>query len=274
MYEALTPLLARFSGRASVALHRFADGLEFHHQSEVAMPAASLIKLPILLAVLQQVAVGRLHLKSRYTLALADKVSGNGVLQYLNEGLTLTLADLLTLMIIVSDNIATNLVIDVVGQEVIGQYCTGLGLSRTELVGKLQLPTARQNERQRRGERNRTCASDMLTLLLGLEQGGLLPPPQRTLALTILKRQLYTEALARYLPTDLELTPDGVQVASKSGCLRGVWHDAGLIYAADGSPLYALVVMTERSQDCSYAWEQEGMMLIAAISRELYALLR
>lgn len=274
MREALAPLLTSFSGRASVALFRCADGQEFHHQSEVVMPAASLIKLPILIAALQQVVRGRLGLESRYSLALEDQVPGNGVLQYLGAGLTPTLADLLTLMIIVSDNTATNLLIDLVGREAINECCAGLGLTGTELVGKLSLPTAQLNERQRRGERNRTCASDMLTLLLKLEQGDLLPPPQRALALTILRRQLYTEALARYLPTDLELTPDGVQVASKSGCLRGVWHDAGLVYAADGRPLYALVVMTEQSQDRSFAWEQEGMMLIAAISREVYALLR
>jgi beta-lactamase class A len=273
LHEALLPLLNRFSGQAGVALYRFRDGLSYHYRAEAVMPAASLIKLPILVAALQQVALGRLQLEGRYPLRQADKVSGNGVLQYLSPGLSPTLADLLTLMIIVSDNTATNLVIDAVGEEAINRCCAALGLGGTALVGKLQLPPARQNERQRRGERNHTCAQDMLTLLVRLERGELLPPPQRALALSILKRQLYTEALARYLPTDLELTPDGVSVASKSGCLRGVWHDAGLVYAADGRPLYALVVMTEQSRDRSFGWEHEGMMLIAAVSREVYALL-
>ena len=208
------------------------------------MRAASLIKLPILIETLAQVAQGRLALTSRHALKEADQVGGSGVLHTLDADLNLTLRDLLTLMIIVSDNTATNMLIDLAGGDRINHFCQNAGLTQTHLVGKLQLPEEKRNDAQRRGETNTTCAADMLGLLTSLQRGDLLPPELTELALEILEKQQFTEALARFLPIDEALHPDAVTVASKSGCLRGVWHDAGLVYSASKKPLYALVVMT------------------------------
>ena len=127
-----------------------------------------------------------------------------------------------------------------------------------------------QNEAQRRGERNRTAAGDVLNLLVALQEGKLLGAEGTGVARRVLERQLYKEALARYLPTDGELFMDPVTVASKSGCLRGVWHDAGVVSRANQA-LYALVVMTAGADDRSFSPEQEGLMLIAQISRTVFA---
>ena len=233
------------------------------------MPSASLIKLPLLLTALEGVAGGTLDLNERIPVGRRDQVGGSGVLRTLRPGLGPTLHDLLTLMIVVSDNTATNLVIDRVGQGAVNTFCQQHGLYETGLVGKLQLPETEQNEAQRRGERNHTCAADVLGLFLGLVRGDLLPPKETEQALSILKQQQYTEAFARYLPTDPELDTPSVQVASKSGCLRGVWHDAGIVFQ-DDKPLYALVVMTEGSKDQRFHPEQEGVMLIAEVSGRVY----
>ena len=161
------------------------------------------------------------------------------------------------------------LLIDALGIASINTYLQGVGLSQTKLVGKLQLP----NPPVERGS-NATCAADVLGLLVQLERRDLLPDELTGVALDILKQQQFTEALARYLPADAELSDDPVTVASKSGCLRGLWHDAGIVYREDGTPWYALVVLTENAEDRSYSWEQEGMMLIAKLSRQVYELQR
>ena len=266
----LSPLIDAFSGRVSVALQRISDGFSYTHSATQTVSAASLIKLPILVETLEQVAQGKLPLTARFELRNVDQVGGSGVLHTLDAGLKPTLRDLLTLMIIVSDNTATNMLIDLVGQGEINRFCQSAGLTQTKLAGKLQLPEEKRNDAQRRGERNTTCAADMLGLLTSLQRGDLLPPELTGLALDILKKQQFTEALARFLPTDEELRPDAVTVASKSGCLRGVWHDAGLVYGASNRPLYALVVMTSGSEDRSFSFEQEGMMLIAEVSRRVF----
>ena len=253
-----------------MAFHRFGDGFRYALNADRTLPAASLIKLPILTEALAQVEAGRVGLEARVPLTPERVVGGSGVLQWLGPGLNPSLKDLLTLMIIVSDNTATNMVIDLVGLDAVNARCEALGLAHTRLIGKLQLPENEQNEAQRRGERNRTSAGDVLHLLVGLQEGRLLGAEGTGAALRMLERQLYKEALGRYLPTDEELVMDPVTVASKSGCLRGVWHDAGLFFRS-GQPLYALVVTTAGADDRSFSPEQEGLMLIARVSRAVFA---
>lgn len=271
MFEAtVSELEAGFSGQLSVAFYNFETGESFLHRAEHMMRSASLIKLPLLILALERVADDTLQLDARYALEANDQVGGAGVLQALQTGLALTLDDLLTLMIIVSDNTATNMVIDILGEAQLNSAIQSLGLQQTRLVGKLQLPLAQQNDLQRRGQSNTTTALDMLGLLVRLEQGDLLPNRLTELARSILKKQQFTEALARYLPHDAELHTPHVVVASKSGCLRGLWHDAGIIYSAAGIPNYALVIMTDDARDRSYSHEQEGMMLIARLSQAIF----
>ncbi len=265
----VAPLFDKFSGQVSVAYARLNGPDTYTYRATETMLSASLIKLPILLAVLAEVSKGKLKLAERIPLKTTDQVTGSGVLHTLQAGLEPTLHDLLMLMIIVSDNTATNMLIEHVGIGAVNTFCQQHGFRGTTLSGKLQLSKADQNEAQRRGGRNATCAADMLGLLLGLVRGDLLPPPETELALSILKKQQFTEALARYLPTDPELDTPLVEVASKSGCLSGVWHDAGIIFR-DAQPLYALVVMTSGSKDKRFHFEQEGMMLIAEVSRRIY----
>ena len=253
-----------FSGQVAVAFQSFDTGQSYTYRATETVRAASLIKLPILLCALTEVAKGNLSLEQRFFLSSEDRVGGSGVLRRLRPGLRPTLHDLLTLMIIVSDNTATNLLIEHLGVDAVNSYVQGVGLSQTKLVGKLQLPDSAHRES------NATCAADVLGLLVQLELRDLLPDELTEVALNVLKQQQFTEALARYLPTDAELSNSPVTVASKSGCLRGLWHDAGIVYRADGAPWYALAVLTEDSADRSYGWEQEGMLLIARLSRSVY----
>lgn len=268
--EALRPEISRFSGRVSLALQSFEDSSTYALNANDRMHAASLIKLPILIEALAQVQQGQLSLTSRHSLQREDIVGGSGVLNALSPGLSLSLQDLLTLMIIVSDNTATNMVIDRVGIEAVNQRCETIGLQRTELIGKLQLLPEHYNERQRAGERNVSCAADMLKLLSSLQRGVLLSDQMTEVALRILRKQVYTEALGRYLPLDSELHEDAVRLGCKSGNIRGVWHDVGIIYSLSNKPLYAIAVMTADAQDLSESWEQEGMMLIARVSRMVF----
>lgn len=276
MREALAALVAEaeagFSGRLALAFAPLPSGEPFLHEAERPLPAASLIKLPLLLHALAEVAAGRLSLERRVALREGDKAGGNGVLRLLGPGLEPSVRDLLTLMIALSDNTATNLVIDLLGLEAANAFMQRLGLARTRLVGKLQLPLAAQNEAQRRGERNQTSAAEVLGLLVRLARGELLGAAETELALAILREQQYHEALGRYLPRDPELSDERVVLASKSGCLRGVWHDAALVCDARHRPLYALVVMTADSTDQSYGYDQEGMLLIARLARAIHRL--
>ncbi len=196
--------------------------------AEQVFPAASIIKVPLLLLALERVQAGQLDLNERFVLSAEDRVGGAGVLHELGAGLQPSLQDLLTLMTIVSDNTATNKVIDLLGVDAVNAWLDAQGYEQTRLIGQLQLPPARQNDAQRRGERNRTTAAEQVRLLLELHNGTRLDAQRRGLALSILKRQQYRDLLARRLPIDTQGAPL-YRSHTKSGELLGVHHDVGLL---------------------------------------------
>lgn len=225
---------AGYAGEVGLLVSDFEGRELYAHAADVVFPSASTIKLPLLLMALEQAGRGGLDLTERVSLRAEDRVPGAGVLHELGPGLALTWQDVLTLMIVVSDNTATNLLIEKLGQDAFNAWLTARGLSSTRLVGPLQLPPERQNAAQRRGERNRTSAREQVALLLSLQRGegqrgeGLTLPMQ-SLALDLLGRQQMRHLIGRGLPAG----PDGApryRVASKSGELRGVHHDVGLLW--------------------------------------------
>ena len=191
-------------------------------------PAASTIKVPLLLLALELIQSGQLHLNERFTLNPEDRVGGAGVLHELGTGLQPSLQDLLTLMIVVSDNTATNKVIDLLGSAAVNAWLDAQGCPQTRLIGKLQLPPVLQNAAQQRGERNRTTPAEQQRLLLALWRGERLDAERRRLALSILGRQQYRDILARSLPVDKHGAPM-YAAHTKSGELLGVHHDVGLL---------------------------------------------
>lgn len=231
--------LTAHPGRVSILVRDFAGEVLYERQSDEIFPSASLIKLPLLIRALQRVEKGDLDLGERLVVNSGDRVGGSGVLYELDGDLAPTLRDLLTLMIVVSDNTATNLVIEHVGLDDVNAFLREQGLKSTELVGLLQLPPKRRNARQRAGGRNRTSARDMAELLLRLVNGQLLSPTMTDLALDILSRQQLRDIVGRNVPRgqDGELL---YRVASKSGELNGVHHDVGIVWTP--RPLIVAVI--------------------------------
>lgn len=192
-------------------------------------PAASTIKVPLLILALEWAQAGRLDLEGRVTLQAADRVPGAGVLHELGPGLALTWRDVLTLMIVVSDNTATNLVIEQLGMDAVNGWLNAHGWTDTRLVGKLQLPPEGRNAAQLRGERNRTTALEQTDILGRLVRGDLLDAAHTALALDILERQQFRDLIGRGVPR-AENGEHLYRLASKSGELSGVHHDVGVLY--------------------------------------------
>lgn len=258
-----------FSGHVSLAWYDFRRSEHLFLDADRVLPSASLIKLPILALALREAHAGRLDLRKRVAIRMRDRAPGAGVVALLGRGLHLTVEDLLTLMIVISDNSATNRMISLLGIDAINAFCREIGLERTTLVGLLQQPPERQNEEQRGGRLNETSAADMLGLLLQLERGDLLPPEATAIAKRILLAQQDLGGIGRPLPLDALAFERPLRLAAKSGSLAGVRHDAGLVYEPDGTARCALVVMTVGSSDRAEHVDQEGALLIAHASRAL-----
>jgi len=218
-------------------------------RGEEPFPAASLIKVPILIYLLREKDRGNLKLDETILLESKDKVGGSGILFELHDRIPFTLHDLAVLMIVVSDNTATNLLMDRLGADKIQTMIDSLGLSKTLLLRKMMIagnaPPA-----------NYTSPLDMFALHKKLVLGELLSRESTDLAIGILSRQQYNEKIPLLLPKE-------VKVAHKTGEISGVRDDCGIVLA--GNRPYILCLLTKEVTD-----EVKTDQILARLSLEMY----
>lgn len=195
--------------------------------------AASVIKIPIMMAAFHQARRGEVRLDDSLTMKKEDKVGGSGVLKELHSGLQITLLDAITLMIVVSDNTATNMVIDAIGKDTVNNYMVEKGCTGSKLENYLMKPKPG-------GPFNRITAADIALLLTGLAQKTIDNPGDCDTMLDILKRQQYNEKIPRYLPAE-------VVCAHKTGEVRGVTHDAGIVFGPEAN--FVIVCLSQKLED-------------------------
>ncbi|MGH3320684.1 MAG: serine hydrolase [Streptosporangiaceae bacterium] len=239
-------------GRFGVAVRDLATGAGVEHRADEIFPSASTIKVPVLLALLREVDRGRLSLDERVTLPEGQRVGGSGVLPELPSVTALPLRELLALMIVVSDNEATNVLIDRVGLGAVAGLLADAGAVGTRLSRHLM-----DLEAAARGLDNLATAADLVAVFAALAGGRLLSGSGTDLALGILRRQQFTNRLPALLPTH-------VTVAHKTGEVHGVCHDAGIIEA--GERRVAVAVLSDGLGDEG----ARGAMVIAEIGRAVY----
>ena len=192
--------------------------------------SASMIKLLILVELMKKISENKFSLSDTILIADSMKTGGDGVLKELNTGHHFTLKELATLMIVVSDNQATNILIDFLGMENINQLGKELRLKKTFLGRKMM-----DIEARKKGYDNYTCADDISSLLKLIYQEKLINEEASQLMLDILLRQQQGERLQRYLPSD-------IKIAHKCGDLDNLENDGGIIWL--GNKTYILVVLT------------------------------
>jgi beta-lactamase class A len=232
------------------------------YRSDDIFPAASTIKVFVLHALLDQVCRGAASLDEEILLDPREQVSGSGVLKALTAGRSYTLLDLATLMIIVSDNTATNLLIERLGVATVNELCRREGWRATELAGKLQRGGTRPSV---------TSPRDLGEYFLRLWRGQLLPDQLTRTAKEIYGRQQHADQLGRDIGYDSYSSETGdspLRIASKSGSIRGVRNDAGVIDT--GGAIYVLSVMTKECRDQRFHPDNLGSRTISAVSKALY----
>lgn len=251
LMDKIERIAAECGGTVAVAAMHLPTGRQLEREARRSFPSASVIKVPILAALFAEAEAGRLAWQEPVSLTEAAKVPGSGVLRELHAGTELTLEDLARLMIVVSDNTATNLLIDRIGTAIVNDYLAGLGYEITRLGRRMYDFAARH-----RGFENRCAAGEMTALLTRLERRELVSAEASEAMLAIMRRQACVSKIPRLLPRD---TP----VANKTGEITHVSHDVGLIYAP-GGPI-ALAVLTEGARD-----RVAGEDAIGRIARAVY----
>jgi beta-lactamase class A len=259
----------------------FAENLQTHETVAISpdtpVQTASVIKLAILYEALEQVRSGKAHFDDKLTLTKADQVPGSGVLLFFDTPLPLTLKDALTMMIVMSDNTASNLAMDHLGIENIDARIAKLGLKDTYLYKKIFTPApagAVMPPDQKKFGLGKTTAREMAMIMTKIVRCELAEPgsPARSddaslcsAALKMLHVQFYRNVIPRYLDGMPGATGDSI--ANKTGSLDAVRNDVAAVSTKNG--MVIISAFTFNNKDHSWGTEQEGELTVAKLARSI-----
>ena len=182
--------------------------------------AASVIKIPIMVEAFRQFEAGELNPRQTYRIKAEDKMPSCGALNRMHDGLEVTMRDLVELMIVLSDNTATNILIDILGIARVNATLEAEGLKVTRLRRKLFDKAGMEA-----GLSNHVCAREIGLLLERMYAGTLVSPEASAQMLEILRNQKLNGKMPFFLK------PRGVACAHKTGEDDGITHDVGIVYA-------------------------------------------
>jgi beta-lactamase class A len=238
-------------GVMGVAIEDLTTGDHYFLREDEVFAQASSIKITLLASLYFQAQQGKLKLTDLYTVQSSDLVPDSDIMNGLTPGVTrVTLRDLATMMVAVSDNAATNVLIDRVGMQNVNAMLDSLGLSHTRLRRKMMdLEAAKQ------GRENISTPREMMTLLDAIYHGKLLNKESTEDFFKMLSTNKQS-----FIPRDL---PPDLKVASKPGELEAVRNDSGIVFV-EGRP-YVICVMTGFLRN-----EREGEEAITKVSLETW----
>jgi beta-lactamase class A len=246
---------------------------------DAVVQTASVIKLTILFEAMEQVRAAKAHWDDKIVLAPGEAVGGSGLLLFLDTPQTLTLKDILTLMIVMSDNTATNLAIDKIGLDAVNARIAWMGLKDTHLYKKIGKPaTEPMPVDQPKYGLGKTTPREMAEVMerIGLckldepgKPAGTLSEKDAAIcgvAMKMLRSQFYRETIPRYLEK-LDATEAGSGTASKTGSLNAVRADVAIVAGKSGPMV--LSIFTYENKDTGWTVDNEGEVTIAKMARAI-----
>lgn len=245
-----------FAGKVAFYALDVRSGRTIALSADTPVPTASVIKLAILLQAVREIQRGVVSYGDDIVMRKADQVIGSGVLQYFDTPLQLTFKDALSMMIVESDNTATNLAIDHLSLANIDRGIADLGLRQTWLYKKVFVPPQPPVPAdQPRFGLGKTTAREITKIMQQFLECTDAPC---TTALSMLKEQSDRDAIPRYL--DPRLT-----VANKTGALDDVRNDVAIVYAPRG-PI-VISAFTYENRDMRWTADNTAQLLIARLAK-------
>lgn len=275
---AVQAIVAQHHGKVAVYAHQLNTGKIVAIDADIPVQTASTIKLAMLWTAMREVGLGHAAWDEKITLRPGESVGGSGVLHFFDTPLTLTLKDVATMMVIVSDNTATNLMIDRFTTKMVNDNMTALGLDQTWLYKKVSKPAiGPMPADQPKFGLGKTTARQMSAVMEKIGRCDLnisgQPPvdPAKAqvackAAIEMLRNQFYRDTIPRYLET-LDNTEEGSGIASKTGSLNATRSDVAIIAAKSG-PI-VLAVYTYDNADKGWSVDNEGEVTVAKIAKAI-----
>ena len=272
--EQVTALAKQFDGETGLYARNLTSGEEISLNADARFPTASTIKTAVMLEAYHQSAEGKLRFDDVITLTDAIKVGGSGVLNGLRAGLPLRIRDLVELMIVVSDNTATNMLVERLGTKRIDDRLAGLKLPDT----KIFRPTFRDGradvfpELEREFGLGMTTPRQMAELMAMIAEGRAVNPEASAAMVATLRRQTDKAMIPRLLPSGIEVGnktgTDSEKLSDANGHRGSIRADAAIV---TGPGLkYVVAIYTRRGADTTSSIDNAALTFGARLSRLVF----
>lgn len=256
--------IADLKGKVWIYAKNLDSGREYSLRGEEQVRTASTIKVPIMAETFRQVAEGKLAWTDELVLTKEKKQGGSGILGEFSDNSKLDLKTAVNLMIVLSDNTATNLVLEKVTADAVNEYMAKLGLNDTLSLRKIggggDAKAWVNDQRNRLFGLGRTSPKDMVRLLEMIEKGEIVSKEASADMIAILRRQQLKDGIGR---GQSDTTP----VASKSGALDRFRADVGIVYTRKGR--IAMAIYIDDMPYTGYHQENPGLAMIWKLSQVL-----
>ena len=269
-------IAAAHRGHVAIYAHNLKTGETASLQPDEPVQTASVIKMGILLDAAEQIREGKAKLEERVVLTKPNQVQGSGVLGELTPPIELTFRDVLTLMVVLSDNTATNVAIDRLGLSHINATLRAAGLHNTVLYKKVYVPaTEPMPPDQPKFGLGKTTAREMASIMerfatchLSLDDSAPRPGDGKICGaiLHMLRNQQDRDSLPRYLET-LDTSENGSAIGNKTGALNQVRNDVALIATKAGPVVIA--GFTWDNQDQRWTGDNEAEKTLGKLAKAI-----
>lgn len=267
LQQQLEAMIREHKGKAAIYAHDVKTGRVVAVNADEPTQTASVIKLPLMLEIFAEAKDGKLKLSDELPLLKQNQVPGSGILQFLHAGLNTTVEDCVVLMIELSDNTATNQLIDKVPLANVNARLAAMGLKNTYFYKKVFKPAeGPMPADQKKFGLGKTTAREMGELMESIERCDLQAPELCKRMVDILKHQTVLNMIPRYIQT-ADTTEKPASVANKTGSLDDVRNDVAIVYAASGPIIIS--AFTWDNADHSWTADNAAEMLIARMARSI-----
>ncbi|HTM90223.1 MAG TPA: serine hydrolase [Terriglobales bacterium] len=282
LQKQLNKMAAHFHGKVGLYAINMKTGETVTIDPEQPVQTASVIKLPIMVETFAEVAAGKRSLEDKLVLTKDNQVPGSGILSQLQPGLELTLYDAVVLMMDLSDNTATNMVIDHIGIPEVNRRARAMGLKDTYLYKKVFKPAeGPMPADQKMFGLGKTTAREMAEVMESIEGcAAQAKPPSHAPAdwngindpglcrrmIEIMRNQQYRNMIPHYLET-LDTSDQGSAIADKVGELDDVRNDVALVYSQAGPIVISAFTYDNKEQ--TWTADNEAELLIARMAKAI-----
>jgi len=260
--DQVKPLVASFKGKVSIFAKNLDTGETYALNPDERVRTASTIKIAVMIEAFARVAEGKIKWTDEVILAKEKKVSGSGILTELSDGLHLTLRDAVNLMMILSDNTATNLVLEVLTTDAVNARMESLGFGNIKIMRRIgsggESAAGKDPENKKYGLGMAT-SREMVLVMEKLDRGEIVSPAASKEMIDLMKREQGRNAIGRSLWY--------VPMASKYGALDRLRSAVAILYTKKGK--IAMAISCDEMPETMWSVDNPAYLLMSRLSEIL-----